>query len=410
MKTFFTYLLVFTFLSSFSQQDPWQQLTGDMPTARANHSMVDVNGSIYVFGGASVAQVLRNMEKFNRAAGLWDSLQPANPPEARQYHAASAYNGKMYVFGGQTSNGNISQDVFEYDPEQNSWSKKQAQMPMGSVLFSRATTGDDAIWITGGYDFSTGQATGATWYYEPGTDEWTQVPDCPEPRYGHTAFYEDGNLYVAGGRNGDEMAANMWMYKTIALTWEQIPTPLLEPLWVKFCAYGYADGTLWMAGGTYIEDGNFLNSNQTWEYIVETNTWNRKADLPYGFYSPAGCIFPPLDKDSGYEAIMFGGKVNGIFSNETWIYNSQYDVTAVPEKPQAMVNIKVRPLPAEHLVRVESSEVIQKVEVFDTGGRRLLVEMPGSPTSVLDLNGKPSQLYILLIKSNGITVTKKVVL
>ena len=102
-----------------------------MKTARRDAAAVELNGELYVIGGATSwhptftaifelyqdpyqnVVELDSVEKYNPATNSW--VQVANLLERRMYHSAGVFNGKIYVIGGR------SNVVEAYDPAKNVW-------------------------------------------------------------------------------------------------------------------------------------------------------------------------------------------------------------------------------------------------------------------------------------------------
>ena len=102
-----------------------------MKTARRDAAAVELNGELYVIGGATTwypiltavfelyqdphqdVVELNSVEKYNPATNSW--VQVANLLERRMYHSAGVFNGKIYVIGGR------SNVVEAYDPAKNVW-------------------------------------------------------------------------------------------------------------------------------------------------------------------------------------------------------------------------------------------------------------------------------------------------
>lgn len=407
MKQLFTLLLTLTVLSAIAQQDPWQQQTGDMPPARAFHTMVEINGTVYLFGGEDEASrdMLNDLWSYDES-NTWSRKEPLNPPSARRYHTATAKDGKMYVFGGEVAEG-ISMDIWVYDPELNEWTKEQDNSTQNPKVNHRAIAGESKIWITGGYDFITGEATGATWSYDVNTLEWTRVADCPSPRLGHVTYYKDGKLVVYGGKHGDKILKDMWSYDIEKNEWTEITPVGTSPERLKFSAYDDNDEILWVAGGMTITEDGPKYSEDTWEYDIQNNSWKKKTNGP-PFSFGAGAILPNSNRSNDYVALTFAGKLEGILSNETWIYNSADDLTAINEKPSYPLNVKVYTKSIDNYIAVESDEIIQEIKVFNSNGKLILMQQSNSYKTIINLQGRTSHFYILQIRSNNILITKKI--
>ena len=99
------------------------------PIARYGHTMVEINGSVYLYGGlndtinVSQAGELNDLWRFNPDNNDFTELSPSNPPQERYGHSAVVYNSSKYIVGGYGSGGEILNDIWKYDPQTNTWAE-----------------------------------------------------------------------------------------------------------------------------------------------------------------------------------------------------------------------------------------------------------------------------------------------
>lgn len=437
MKTFLLSIaLLFTFFMLKAQTgSPWQKLEGETPPARFNHTMVEINGKVYLYGGEvadetgnksaqidngekSTAGILSDLWMYTDEDTKWRAVTvtPTSvKPSARKYHAACPSNGKMYVFGGDSDDG-VQMDVWEYDPETNTWTERPSVSEQNPKLFHCATAGDGKIWVTGGIDFTTNKASPETWVYDLSTYLWSKVASCPSPRYGHAAVYKDGKLIITGGRRDNELLTDMCQYNTATDTWSTI-TPAAMPAPVKFPAYVSTADILWMTGGTNIDtDGNYVDASSTWEYNLADNQWEEKTAGP-AFTFGAGAVLPvttkSADTETSYKVLVFGGSRNGVAIDEAWIYDSAKEAGTTNTINIDKGNndlVSVYPTITGGAITIEGKQSIQSVSVYNLQGKLILIQKTDNKIIPINLNGNPNGLYLFKIKCSDQYFNRRVLL
>jgi N-acetylneuraminic acid mutarotase len=196
--------------------DTWKALA-PMPTARMASVAAEVQGKIYVIGGASVHpgaklvslgpkvphRSLNVNEVYDPATNKWETRMAM--PTARNHAAAGVVSGKLYVIGGRlasafASAGSNSDVVEVYDPTENTWGAAGLRMPTARSAMGFATFGN-RILIAGGeiVDRHMFAAIRAVEAYDPATNQWSELPILPSARQGVSAAVVGDRLYVIGG-------------------------------------------------------------------------------------------------------------------------------------------------------------------------------------------------------------------
>ncbi len=101
------FALLIAFPASIQAADQWEELNPSVkPVARWGHSMVELNGKAYIFGGQGAGRgaLLNDLWKFDFEANDWTEVTPTNIPPARHSHSAATSGGKMYIFFGADEN------------------------------------------------------------------------------------------------------------------------------------------------------------------------------------------------------------------------------------------------------------------------------------------------------------------
>ena len=72
-------------------------------------------------------------------------------------------------------------------------------------------------------------------------------------------------------------------------------------------------------------------------------------------------------------------------------------------------NVRIYPNPANNILNISSSEIIQKVEVLDVVGRVIASKTLNSSNYILDVSNLNSNVYFVNYSINGVITTKKVI-
>jgi len=151
------------------------------------------------------------------------------------------------------------------------------------------------------------------WEYDPSTNVWTYKISCPVSGTGNSSFATTTKGYFVKGEN-------LWQYDPVLNTWSSKANFPGEAEWGQF---GFAVGNKGYVGtGVYYEDngggfGEYISTNELWEYDELNDSWTQKANFP-GIPTHSGSAF--TIENSGY--FVFGEyTANPIL----WEYNTITD-------------------------------------------------------------------------------------
>lgn len=203
------------------------------PNGRYGHTIgvVAVNNSssrLYLFGGQLENDVFNDMyyfelNSFKSPKATWKIVDPVNnfrPPPLTN-HSMSVYKEKIYVFGGVYNNEKVSNDLWEFDVEQEKWQQIQTNgtTPL-PVNEHSACVVDDRLYIYGGNDFS-GVIYSSLYVLDLKTFTWyklleTAEENGPGPRCGHSMTYlpKYNKLIIMGGDKNDYIVADPHNFDT----------------------------------------------------------------------------------------------------------------------------------------------------------------------------------------------------
>ncbi len=217
-----------------------------------------------------------------RTQGMdWTSLQDALEPRVEGHSAV--INGKIYVFGGFQTQAIVPTDQNEvYDITNNSWAAF-APLPVPNTHVGSAEA-DGKVWIAGGFALiGFIQTVDIVWIYDPATNTFSDGPSLPAPRAGGLLVRLGRKLhYISGLENRNDSVGDHFVLDLDEpggpQTWTTA-APMPDP---RNHFSGVAlGGKIYTIGGQFNHDIDPVDTNLVHEYDPQTDTWTRKADLPY---------------------------------------------------------------------------------------------------------------------------------
>jgi len=196
--------------------DSWKPLA-PLPGKRGSAIAAEVNGKIYVIGGATTmegskdpfftafgpAKVLGTNDVYDPATNKWESRNPMSVP--RNHAFGGVVNGRIYVIGGRTGQAFIlsatnTDVVEEYNPAANTWSIPMERMPTARSGGASGTDGR-RIYVAGG-EVTTTELVGAyraVEAFDPATNSWMTLPSMPMPRHGVAGGVIGSRFHLVSG-------------------------------------------------------------------------------------------------------------------------------------------------------------------------------------------------------------------
>jgi N-acetylneuraminic acid mutarotase len=215
----------------------WADLkpTGDLPGARAGHSMVydPHSGKIILFGGYHEFTRFNDTWAYDPATNAWTDLKPTGDlPCARFYHSMvyDPGTGRMLLFGGTDAKATNLNDTWAYDPAANTWNElaPACDLPSARGCCSMAYDPNSAKMILFGGD-DDGKRFRDTWAYDSATNKWSDLKptgDLPAPRCSCSMVYDPsrGKMILFGGFPGERgwLFNDTWAYDPIAREWVEL--------------------------------------------------------------------------------------------------------------------------------------------------------------------------------------------
>jgi len=187
-----------------------------------------VGNKIYLTGGYANNQWLNDLQEYDPATGSWKNLTttPVGPLN-RSAGVAFTINGKMYVglgaenFLSTTGTQKNLKDLWEFTPSTGAWVQK-ASLPDSPRTESSVFVVNNKAYIVGGNGgFGVGvNNTNQVWEYDPAGNKWTKKANYPETSIATAgAFAINGKGYVSNGRAGTDYLKKTYEYNPTSNVW-----------------------------------------------------------------------------------------------------------------------------------------------------------------------------------------------
>jgi N-acetylneuraminic acid mutarotase len=168
------------------------------------------NNEVYSFGHDIFADARNYAAKYNPGSNTWTALNTM--PNDRCSGAVGVIGDKAYVIGGKSPTNAASATVDVYDFLTGTWSSLAAgdNMPVANAQMASCVVGSK-IHIIGGQAGSQNNH----YVFDPSAgvgSKWTTKAVLGTPRYGATAAYVNGHIYVIGGTSGASQLAVVERY------------------------------------------------------------------------------------------------------------------------------------------------------------------------------------------------------
>ncbi|RWS29629.1 uncharacterized protein B4U80_08685 [Leptotrombidium deliense] len=234
-------------LGGRSEESQWEEIKtkGHQPTNLQEHTMIEWNNKLYVFGGE--VGVSSNGDTplwiLDIATNCWRkpmsspmSLHPGSSgmqPSGRRGHSAVLYGDAMHVYGGYQDLKGASSELWTFDLSFEEWHLMSCSGRMNEQPSPRhshsAVVHNNCLWIYGG--MTDLQEKSDFWKWDFGTRQWTKIKTKFNPGglHSHTAIKAFGSMFVFGGERGGTLLHELWRFNFATETWEKLQTQGMVP-------------------------------------------------------------------------------------------------------------------------------------------------------------------------------------
>ncbi len=273
MRATFILIASLIVLQTFSQTS-WEEQASCPGAPRWGVVCFAINGIGYMVSGRSGTTDLDEVWAYDALSDSWSERTPI--PGGRRVACAFTIGGKGYVLGGLYGSSNIRDDLWEYDPASDTWTQMSG-LPGTPRYGSTAFVQNGIAYVLGGsIGGGDGPFISELWAYDPSTDEWASRAPIPDQgRVGASSFTANNLCYVFGGRQEDQSMSNeLWAYLPGSNTWEaREPLPGAGRHYAR--AYSILDRGVILSGQT--GTGSLADG---WVYSPWSDSWWPIEDYP----------------------------------------------------------------------------------------------------------------------------------
>lgn len=311
------------------------------PLMRYKHAVCSApnSGYIYIHGGRFGNLPLDDdVWRFDVHQNSWQQLKTTGcKPPSLQEHTLLEYNDQLYLFGGQVSASNNENSFWRLDLSNNEWqSLSMKSNKFGAYLGPTNRRGHSAIiyassmYIYGGFEDFRG-SSGQLWEFNLITQRWelknlSSTSAChPEPRHSHSAIVYNDNMYIYGGLSNLKPLSDLWRWNWRDKRWYKERTRGASPGQLHGHTAIQAFGSMFVFGGE--RNGRTTRSlwrlnlsNMSWQKIrpkgprPSPTTWHGAVANPLSILDEANYIIegdPELLKNSSLSDNCFTASYNG---------------------------------------------------------------------------------------------------
>lgn len=288
-------------------ESAWIKMADFPPSGRMGASGFSLGGKIYFGTGIEpYLQYTRDFWEYDPGSGQW--TRKMDFPRLIAYAAGLTVNDMGYFALGRSSASPYN-DIFRYDPQNNTWSKLAPIPGYSSTMDSPGFVIDGKIYVP---------AAGHLWMYDPASNSWTEKSYPAELGYfgGGAAFAINGKGYLGVGwvhEIGMDVNA-FYEYDPVSDTWTRkanFPGQLRD----NATSFSLMNGRGYVGLGLGKPEQVYLKD--FWEYTPGTDTWTRIGDFPGTPRCGARAYVIGSDV---YILAGFGEK----YENDMWKYSPLY--------------------------------------------------------------------------------------
>lgn len=397
-KITITLLLVLLAAAGFAQgSNVWMKKNAFGGSKRSRSVSFAIGSRGYIACGEDTADVMLNdLWEYDPGTDSW--AQKASMPGVGRRDAACFVIGTRAFVGtgidaSESWNGNSLADMWMYDPTTNTWTAR-ANFPGNGGFGMYFSTG---FAVNGKGYFSCGKYNSSfysnqLWEYNPNTNSWLQKANFPGgTRYAQSSFAIGNYGYVGFGTDENWFVNEFYRYDPALNVWQQLSSVPASP---RFAASGFAIGNYgYFCFGT---DGGY--KEDLYEYEVATDNWWVKAPFG-GQHRRSAAVFV-----IGGMAYAGTGKGFTGSRRDFWMYVPSYTGMDETSLQTSGMNVAPNPVDETTQITI-STDLLQnedhlRLEVYDLRGQLVRSE-PVNASFTWHRNELAAGTYLLRLAADS---------
>ncbi|MFT4666901.1 MAG: N-acetylneuraminic acid mutarotase [Polaribacter sp.] len=366
-----SYLFILILLNSVAVNAQWVPVSSPPPNFRTDHTYgFSLEGKGYLVAGTtSNGNFSNNFYQYDPLIDEFTQLDDF-PGGARGFAIGDDWDGKAYFGFGIANGSNIQNDLWQYDPTTAVWTEL-AECPCSARFHPAMIAHNGKIFV--------GMGAGSFgdlkdwWIYDIASDSWTEGTEFPSTQRHHPYQFGIGDYVYTGFGHGGANIYNAWyQYDPANDSWDQMESLPAE---------GRVAGTQfsWTGKGYVLSgegaDHRALDEGEFWSYDPLTDSWEQLPSHPdKGRWAPASFL---IDN----EIYIFNGVVrssdggNSSHPNDSYKFNLNGDEMTSTEELEKEANFSLHPNPVSDYLSIETASNIKssaEFNIFDVLGNTVL--------------------------------------
>ncbi len=376
-------------------QDTWVQKDSVNGPPRSSCASFVLNGDGWVVGGLDIVDFSRKLYSYDVSQDDWDNEEPIGGANGSGLNRAGAIafatETKGYVGLGQGNGIPFFNDLWEFNPETNSWTQKASFI--GSARRHASCFEIDNIAYVG-----TGQdANGMTkdfYKYDASTNTWTQIADFAGTARKNAASFTMGDQGYVGTGDDGILLSDFWQYEPTTDVWiEKASFPGTARSGA--CGWGIFPSAFIACG----YDNSFNYKKDVWEYNYFSDTWTQRSN----FDGPKRTAATAFVIDG---IAYLGLGYNGSYLDDFWAYTPILSTNEVKQN----ITVSTYPNPTTDWVTISLNTSLPNnviINVYNQNGQlvnnNLIIDKNSNQITIY-FNNLDKGVYYYQLQSNQVNI------
>ena len=391
-----TTLLTFLFtvcLSAFSQT--WTQKANC--SLKNNATAFSIGNFGYLATGSSPQGVTNDLQQYDPNQNLWTTKAPF-PGRARETAVSFTFQNEAYVGLGWNGSSTFK-DFYAYNSYSNTWRAIQSFPGQGGRNGIAAVVGNKA-YVSGGVVGYSTAISNQIWELDLISGTWSLKTNMPfTPQVGATAFSNDSLLFIGMGHNFNTDSKIFWSYNPSTNVWSRIAN---FPGSGRLQASVFEINGEFVVGGGHRYGGGISSSlNDYYAYDPDLNAWSSVPGFAAGRRTRSEGF---TINNKGY--VVCGSSTSNNYSDNLWEYSSPLSVGIENQKTTTQKSLILYPNPTENCIYIRTSELVEVGILFIYNSKGTLViekeiKLDQQEFEYIEVNNLKPAIYFCKLMTNG---------